>query len=159
MTSLAFVDVDGVLSAPRFKDHEGNMVVGFPQEEWLSYCQEKGEASYEDCSPIPGVSEYLWKLKWEGARLFVLTSSSLEIETKAKKVYVEEHFPNLFDEIYAVEHDAEKVPFIVEMADREEVPLGECLLLEDTYNTVLAAHERGIAGVHISNILAGNVTR
>ncbi|MBQ1490722.1 MAG: HAD hydrolase-like protein, partial [Blautia sp.] len=131
---------------------------GFPQEVWLSYCEERGEAAYEDCTPLPGVSEYLWKLKWEGARLFVLTSSTLEIETRAKKVFVDKHFPGLFDEVYAVEHDAEKVPFIVEMAEKEEIPLAECLLLEDTYNTVLAAHERGIAGVHISNVLAGNVT-
>ena len=155
---LAFFDVDGVLSAPEYRD-QGEAVIGFTEEEWLHWCEEEKEAGYRYCKPLPLVRSFAEKQKREGSRLFVLTATAGDLETKAKEVFVREHYPHLFDAVLPVSHENQKVAVIREMAKENGIPLTQCMLVEDTLATLLQAHDAGICAVHVSNIFAGNVSR
>ena len=155
---LAFFDVDGVLSAPEYRDQTG-AVIGFTEEEWLHWCEEEKEAGYRYCKPLPLVRSFAEKQKREGSRLFVLTATAGDLETKAKEVFVREHYPHLFDAVLPVSHENQKVAVLREMAKENGIPLTQCMLVEDTLATLLQAHDAGICAVHVSNIFAGNVSR
>ena len=155
---LAFFDVDGVLSAPEYRD-QGEAVIGFTEEEWLHWCEEEKEAGYRYCKPLPPVRSFAEKQKREGSRLFVLTATAGDLETKAKEVFVREHYPHLFDAVLPVSHENQKVAVIREMAKENGIPLTQSMLVEDTLATLLQAHDAGICAVHVSNIFAGNVSR
>ena len=154
---LAFFDVDGVLSAPEYRD-QGEAVIGFTEEGWQHWCEEEEEAGYRYCKPLPPVRTFAEERKKDGSRLFVLTATAGELETKAKEVFVREHYPHLFDAVLPVSHENQKVAVIREMAKENGIPLTQCMLVEDTLSTLLQAHDAGICAVHVSNIFAGNVS-
>ena len=156
---LAFFDVDGVLSAPQYPVPAGDMAIGFTLQGWLDYCETTGEDGYRFCRALPCVKEFASELKAEGARLCVLSTCHAEQEPAAKITFIREHYPDLFDEYLFVWEDAEKTPTIEQKAAENGCSLQECLLVEDTYSTLLSAFQRGILCVHISNIIAGNISR
>ncbi len=155
---LAFFDVDGVLSAPEYRDQTG-AVIGFTEEGWQHWCEEEEEAGYRYCKPLPQVRTFAEERKKDGSRLFVLTATAGDMETKAKEVFVREHYPHLFDAVLPVSHENQKVAVIKELAKEYGIPLTQCMLVEDTLATLLQAHGAGICAVHVSNIFAGNVSR
>ena len=156
---LAFFDVDGVLSAPRYWTEDGEYVIGFSDQGWVDFCEKEGEDAYKLCDPIPGVTEYIEKLKSEGAKLFVLSTTASKAEISAKIKYLDRLYLGDFLEYYFVDHDLDKIEKIKEVAEREGVKISECALIEDTLNTLFIAHDKGIKAVHISNILADNISR
>ena len=155
---LAFFDVDGTLSAPLYIDENGKKVIGFTPDGWSSFCKRAGEDGYKYCGIIPGVKEYARRLQQEGCLLFVLTSHLEEEETIAKRKFVGERYPGFFTDFFFVREDLEKVTVIMEVAKKYGVKPSDCALIEDTLNTLLYAHAQGIQAIHISNILADNIT-
>ena len=153
---LAFFDVDGVLSAPRYLDESGAFVIGFSVDGWLAYCRNAGDRGYAYCLPVPGVEEFARGLAAEGCRLFVLSTLMSAPEEGAKRKFVEEQYPDLFDDMIFVNRDSEKLTVIKERAEAAGCLLSECVLVEDTFSTLLKAHEQGIRAIHISNLIAGN---
>ena len=158
MTKLAFFDIDGTLAAPLFLSPEGRPVVGFSDEEWVAYCEREKEASYDHCRPVPQIREYAESLKGQGATLYVLTASCGEEEDRAKDLFIGRQFPGLFHSVICVRHDREKIDVIRKEAGKAGVEMGDCELIEDTFDTVLLAHVAGVKAVHVSNILAGNIS-
>ena len=154
----AFFDVDGTLSAPEYREADGTPVVGFTQEGWTAYCRRTREHAYDFCSPVAPVEAYARKLKAEGTRLYVLSTSATEIEEIAKKAFIERCFPDLFEELLSVKNDDLKTDVIERMAASSGVRLSECALIEDTYMTVLKAHVKGIKAISVANVIAGNIT-
>ena len=159
MTSvkLAFFDVDGTLSAPRYPHEDGSMDIGFTDEGWKAYCEKAGIHGYDHCLPLLPVREYAEKLHSAGVRLFVLSSCFHPNEQEAKTVFVRKHYPDLFEDFYYVLHDGEKIPLIEKAARRAGVPLSSCIMVEDTFSVLLKAYQSGIVAVHIANIVAGNL--
>ena len=51
--------------------------------------------------------------KGKGTKLYVLTTSGTKIETAAKRRFLDRYYAGMFDDIYAVEHDDDKVRFIL----------------------------------------------
>ena len=156
---LAFFDVDGTLSAPAYPQPGGGFDIGFTTEGWMTYCDQTGDKAYSHCLPLPQVLAFAEEMKQGGARLLVLSAIMNENERGAKHRFVQEHYPGLFaeEDFFFVYHDGEKVPLILEKAAACRVPPDACMLVEDTYGTVLEARDAGICGVHVANIIAGNV--
>lgn len=121
---------------------------------WDRFCKENGDKAYELCKPLPQVKDYAVEAKKDGAILYVLTTSGSKEETQAKRIFVETHYKGLFDDIYAVEHDSEKVPFVMQKASELGISLSECELVEDTYRILLEAVTVGIGVMHVSNLFS-----
>ena len=155
MIRLAFFDMDGTLSAPRFYVN-GKIVGGMSDEAWFEFCRKNGEDTYRFCKPVPPVTEYAQALRDSGAKIYVLSTSQTTQERDAKHKFVQQNYPQgFFTEVLTVEHDADKLPVIRKFAEQEGVRLEECELVEDTYATVLAAIVAGIKGTHVSHIYCG----
>ncbi len=154
MKKLLFVDVDGTLSSPCYKVDE-KFQIGMSGEQWEEYCKVHGEDTYEYCRPVPVVKEYIEAAKANGAMLFVLTTTCSQDEIKAKRKFVNQHYAGLFEEVIGVEHDNQKVDYILEKAQELGVAAVNCELIEDTYNILLQAITTGIQCTHLSTILTG----
>lgn len=150
---LAFFDVDGTLSVPRYLI-DGTYRIGAPKTEWIAFCKEHRENSYEYCLTIPEVRAYAKQLKEEGVKLYVLSAVSSFYEKAAKTKFVKDHYPDLFDGFFYVNGDEEKLQVLSEMAALQEVPLSECVLVEDNFSLLLEALGKGIEPVHISMLAA-----
>ena len=157
VVKLAFFDVDGTLSAPQYPHENGRMDIGFTEDGWLTYCEKSGILGYDFCRPLPPVRTFAEELHRAGTRLFVLSSCMHTNEHAAKTIFVQKHYPDLFEEFFYVLHDGEKIPLMEKAARDAGVPLSSCMLVEDTYSTLLKAYEAGITAVHVANIVAGNV--
>ena len=105
-----FIDVDGTLSSPCYKVN-GKFQIGMSDVQWADYCSKHGEDTYEWCRPVMQVKEYAMKAKEKGTKLYVLTTSGTKIETAAKRRFLDRYYAGMFDDIYAVEHDDDKVRF------------------------------------------------
>ena len=101
------------------------------------------------------VKEYAMKAKANGTRLYVLTTSGTVIETVAKRRFIDRYYAGMFDDIYAVEHDDDKVKFILKKASELGIEPGDCELVEDTYRILLQTVTEGIKSTHITTILTG----
>ncbi len=154
---LAFFDVDGTLSAPQYPHEDGRMDIGFTEGGWMAYCEKTGVHGYDFCRPLSPVRSFAEKLHSGGTRLFVLSSCLHPNEHAAKTAFIQKNYPDLFEDFYYVFHDGEKIPVIEKAARNAGVPLSSCLLVEDTYSTLLKAYEAGITAVHVANIIAGNL--
>lgn len=156
----AFIDVDGVLSAPAYMNEEtGEQVIGFSDEGWGRYLEEEGAYSYRYCKPVPQMKEYLSRLKEEGILVFVLSSVMNDTEKQAKILFLDRNYPQLFREYFFVKKDDAKVRFMKKFAELNQAYYSECLFIDDTYDLLLKAHNEGITCAHIANVLAGNISR
>lgn len=149
-----FIDVDGTLSSPCYKV-DGKFQIGMSDTQWAAYCKEQGVDTYRWCRPVMPVKEYALKAKAAGAKLYVLTTSGTEIETAAKRKFIDHYYQGIFDEIYAVGHDDDKVKFILQKADEFGIAPSDCELVEDTYRILLQTVTEGIKSTHITTILTG----
>ena len=95
------------------------------------------------------------KAKEKGTKLYVLTTSGTKIETAAKRRFLDRYYAGMFDDIYAVEHDDDKVGFILKKAAELGIEPSDCELVEDTYRILLQTVTEGIKSTHITTILTG----
>lgn len=149
---IIFFDVDGTLSSPCY-NVDGKLQIGMSDEKWAWYCDHYREDAYRWCKPVPQVKDYAIKAKAAGAKLYVLTTSGTQIETIAKKKFLDEKYPGIFDNVYSVLHDDDKCPFILNKAAQLNATPQECELVEDTYRILLQTVVAGIKSTHISTIL------
>ena len=154
----AFFDMDGTVTAPVF-DLGDATTPGFFRSNWPEFCNKEQAAAYKDCVPVSQVIEYARKVKATGWDVKLLTVVMSEGEKPAKVAWRDANgLQDLFPEIIFVNDSREKVPYIVEYANRNGLALDGCMLVEDNYVTVLHAHDAGIQAVHVSHI-AANVTQ
>ncbi len=153
-----FIDVDGTLSSPCYKVN-GKFQIGMSDVQWADYCREHGEDTYEWCRPVVQVKEYAMRAKEKGTKLYVLTTSGTQIETVAKRRFLDRYYAGMFDDIYAVEHDDDKVRFILKKAAELGIEPSDCELVEDTYRILLQTVTEGIKSTHITTILTGGCER
>ncbi len=154
MIKYAFFDVDGTLSSPCYMV-EGKLVIATDDEKWFNYCDSMGDDGYQWCRPVTQVGDYARQLKEAGAKLFILTASSSQNETDSKWKFVNTHFPGLFDQVYTVEHDHEKCPFILKKAAQLGAAPEECQIVEDTFRILFETAVAGIRSTHVTSILTG----
>jgi FMN phosphatase YigB (HAD superfamily) len=149
---LAFFDMDGTLCSPQYLV-DGKLEIGLP-EGWVEYCVEKGSDTYEDCKPVRIVGDYARKLKEDGRKLYVLSTVQTSFEYDAKKSFLDQHYPGLFEALLTVSQDEYKWKVITKMAEKMHVGPEDCELVEDTYLTLIEAAGRGIKATHISSLMS-----
>lgn len=155
-----FFDVDGVLSAPCYYDDEINeYVIGFSDERWEQYLNNEGIYTYKYCKPVYEIKDFLLELKQKNIRSYVLSTVANKVEARAKTLFLDNNYHDLFDDYFYVEHDREKVLFVEDFIRKNELYKDECLMVDDTYSILLDFRVKGISAAHISNIMANNITR
>ena len=147
-----FFDIDGVLSAPVFLS-DGKQVSGFSDNDWVR-ANIEGYA-YKDCIAPKLSKDFVKALDILGKRLFCLTTETFSFAYLNKVRFITENYPEFKDkqDILYVLEDAKKITLIKEIAKRDNLRLSECLLVEDTLNTILLAEKEGIRTMHISQLL------
>lgn len=150
---LVFFDIDGTLCVPTYKNKQGETVVGFTDEGWYEFCITMGEDGYKDCIPVKPVLRYAGKRHDDGAKLFVLSTAHTKEETSAKIKFVKTKLPDLFEEVITVAHDADKIPVMLDKAEKYGLEAKDCEIVEDTYATILKSNDVGIKATHISSLV------
>ena len=145
----------GTLSAPWYRRDDGTMTIGFDPKGWLEFCRERGTHAYDDCLPVPAVFAYAWKLKEQGAKVYVLSTVEQQIEVEAKRAFVDRVAPGVFDDVIGSKSNDEKVDIILRYAQEAGAAPEECELIEDHYMIALEAMYAGIRATHVSHIFAG----
>lgn len=153
MTKLAFFDIDGTLSVPRFRIG-GKMTLGVTAEEWIAFCKQVKEHAYDDSVGVKPVRAYAEKLKKEGATLFVLSSVLTSEEEAAKTRFVNRVYPGLFTDCFYVYHDEDKVKVILREAEKRGLSCSDCELVEDTLAILFPANALKIKATHVSALSA-----
>lgn len=150
--SHVFLDIDGVCSVPIFKN-QGRLVSGFSDEDWLRE-NIRGYA-YEDCIAPKIVKNYIKALDEVNKRLFCLTTETFSFAYYNKVRFIMSNYPEFKnqEDILFVSKDSDKVLIIKEVAKRDSICLDECLLVDDTFSTILLAEQAGICTMHVSQLL------
>ena len=157
---LAFFDIDGTLSIPRYLCFDGKYRAGMPQGDWERYC-EKNHNAYKDCgTPVP-VYELLDDLKDAGAKLMVLSTESIDAAKISKRRFITDNYGDFFapEDIIFVESSDKKIPAILEMCQKEGIPSDNAYYMDDDFDLVLNALDHNIAAHHISELFLYNLTK
>ena len=153
---VAYFDLDGTLIAPRFWNGS-NYVSGFTQEVWDSFCRQYPETAYNSCRVVPAILDYAKILKSAGYKLYVLTAAYSEYDERAK-LSCYNNRPELkdtFDGIIFSKDGPDKIEFLSRRIRLGEFNPVDCILVEDSFNTIWGAAGLGITCLHISNIYSG----
>lgn len=147
-----FLDIDGTLSAPVFKG-DRRWVSGFSDEDWLRVNVQG--YSYDKCIAPKLVKDYIRALSLAGKKLFCLTTETFSFAYYNKVRFILENYPEIEnqEDILFVSKDSDKITLIKEIASRDDIKLSECLLVEDTFSTILLAEQEYISTMHISHLL------
>lgn len=155
MSKTYFFDIDGTLSVPIYEfEVEGEMQEKccMSDNEWNKFASNNTQA-YSKCKVLPQVRKFLEDLKKSGATLIVLSVENLKLLKIAKDEFVRCNFDDTFSKIVYVDFASDKVPYIKQYAKNNNIPLEDCYLIEDTYQTLVEAVEVGINPIHITNIV------
>ena len=155
---VAFFDMDGTISAPVYLD-DGKLVIGFDANGWIRQCNKEKKKTYRLCKIVQPVIDFAKKLKSEGYTLYILTVALCESEKDAKWQFIEDNnLYDIFDTCIFASQDDEKLTIMANYAKKNDIPISDCMLVEDTYLTLLKAHCAGFQAVHIANILTDTIT-
>lgn len=147
---IAFFDLDGVLSVPRYETGLG-IKCALPDEDWfqeVNWCSDV----YRHCEPVPQVIKLLEQLKKRNTRLYVLTHETNSGAYFNKVDFVLEHYKDYFPsyrEVLFVNKSEKKADLMSVLCSRYGISRKHCLLVEDTYNTC----NDGFQVLHISELL------
>ena len=151
---IAFFDLGGVLSVPRYADAYGNIGCSVPDDYWFKYCNWKSDV-YALCKPIKQTKELLQELKKQGTRLYVLTHETNSGAYFNKVDFVLNNYREYFEsyrQVLFVNKTEKKVDIMQVLCEKYGVAHNNCLLVEDTYDTCMKANELGYQAMHISEL-------
>lgn len=149
-----FFDIDGVLSAPRYLNEENKFVSGFSDNDWVEYNVNVPQ-SYKNCVAPKLVKQFVSACALADKRLFCLTAEATAFTYFSKVDFVLSNYPEFKNErdILFTESPKLKLDVIAHIAKRDSLRIDECLLVEDTYPTIVQANQLGISTMHISHLL------
>lgn len=151
---IAFFDLDGVLSVPRYETGLG-VKCALPDEDWFQEVNWNSNV-YRHCEPVPQVLKLLEQLKKRNTRLFVLTHETNSGAYFNKVDFVLEHYKDYFPsyrEVLFVNKSEKKADLMSVLCSRYGISRKRCLLVEDTYNTCIQVCNNGFQVLHISELL------
>lgn len=149
-----FFDIDGVLSAPRYLNKENKFVSGFSDNDWIEY-NINFPQSYKNCIAPNLVKQFVSACALADKKLFCLTAEDNAFSYFSKVDFVLSNYPEFKNErdILFTSSSKLKLELIEYIAKRDSLRIDECLLVEDTYHTILNANQLGISTMHISHLL------
>lgn len=151
-----FFDVDGVLSVPRYKNFDKEEYVsGFTDENWLKF-DIFSKHPYKDCIAPRAMKKFihiLHKNRGLCKKIFCLTVDDNSFSYNSKKKFIKENYPEITEEhILWVASANMKTDVIRYIAERDKINTKECLLIEDTFQTIIDAELMGISNLHVAGI-------
>lgn len=151
-----FFDVDGVLSVPRYKNFDKEEYVsGFTDENWLKF-DIFSEHPYKDCIAPKTMKKFvhvLHKNRGICKKIFCLTVDDNSFSYNSKKRFIKEHYPEIKEEnMILVASTGMKKDVIRYIAEKDNINVKECLLIEDTFQTIIDAELAGISNLHVAGI-------
>lgn len=152
---VAFFDLDGVLSVPRYIDKNGATNCGMIDNDWFNTCQER-EDVYKDCIAPFQVINLLSELKKDGVKLFVLTHETNSGAYFNKVNFILDKYSEFFSsykDVLFVSKPMDKIKLMKSLANINNYNYSECLLVEDMFDTCLQANNEGFQVMHISELL------
>lgn len=149
---IAIFDMDGTLIAPYFLD-EDETRRSFPADEWIEYCNRRGEDAYYHCSTIIPMFVFAELLKKkENYELHIATVTISNAEIKAKARFKERNeMLDMFEPIHFVENDDAKIALVKRYA--ETYGPENVILVDDLFDNVIKANELGCKGLHVSHAI------
>lgn len=156
--NIAFFDLDGVLSVPRYRDSHGNITCGMSDDDWFDICQNRLDV-YKDCVVPNQVLNLLETLKKNNATLYVLTHETNSGAYFNKVEYVLNNYKEYFNsyrKVLFVSKSSDKVKLIQSVLSSENIPYSRCLFVDDSYDLCLQVSLEGIQALHISELLLMN---
>lgn len=149
-----FFDIDGVLSAPRYLNEENKFVSGFSDNDWIEYNVNVSQ-SYKNCVAPKLVKQFVSACASANKKLFCLTAEDNAFAYFSKVDFVLNNYPEFKNErdILFTNSSELKLDLIAYIAKRDSLRIDECLLVEDTFPTILEANKLGISTMHISHLL------
>ncbi|MCM1223250.1 MAG: hypothetical protein NC548_53240 [Lachnospiraceae bacterium] len=153
---VAFFDMDGTLIAPYFKTDNGQTVIGFMESEWIEFCNKRKEASYDYCIPMRRMLDVAKEMHDKGYDVKILTVTLSEGEVLAKKYWAKNNsaYCSIFSDVICVPNEDSKIEYIKSYIEDNNITPRNCILVEDSFSTVLKAIPLDINALHISNIYA-----
>lgn len=154
----AFLDVDGVLSIPQYRDDNGNMRIGGTEDWWYKYNVGKTD-TYKNCIVPDKMKEFIFRLKKNNIQTYVLTAVSCVDEYFNKVDFVLDNYGVFFHsyrDILFVHTDSEKIKYLCTFAENLDIPRKEILIVDDTLGILLQAETDGFSAMHVSEILGTN---
>lgn len=151
-----FFDIDGVLSVPRYKCLETDKYVsGFSDEEWIKY-DVLSEHPYKNCIAPKLMKTFVQRLYENPCfceRIFCLTADNNSFSYNSKKKFILENYSGIEEnDIILVASADMKIDIIKYIAMRDKINLAECLIVEDTFQTIIDAELTGISNLHIAGV-------
>jgi len=158
MSKLYVFDIDGTLCSDHFRVGE-NFVLGIgdtsdtDRAAWLEYLILNNNA-YKDCEPIPAMVEYAESLRQAGERVFFMSTDRTSFAYRAKHKWLKKQFPN-FHPSFLIVAPQPKGDVIAILAKKYNIPIGDCVLWDDTRSTLVHAAGLGIEVHHVSEMFSG----
>lgn len=147
--SAVYMDVDGVLSIPRYPLGPNGAIVAFTENKrWEPFVDGNVDA-YCNCYTPVALREWIDKLKAAGVPLYGL-SVSVEGEEPSKLKFLDREYPDTFDEIILVRNASDKRKVMQEHQKKFGYEPFSMALVEDNHYTLFEIAETGFRGIHIS---------
>ena len=150
---LTFIDFDGTLSVPNYKDKNGQMVMGFTDGSWKEYVKATTPDTFFYCKPVMPVIRFAKSQKENGNKVYVLTAVSSTEEVSGKKKFIEDYCPDIFDDILWVFSSEDKLETIRSTAAKQGAKLTDCQLVEDSFATLLYVMHYGVTPIHVASLV------
>ena len=150
---IAFFDIDGVLSVPRYL-RDGEYKPGGTSEWWKKVTEESDDV-YQYCKVPKCIKEFVNNLRQEKVKLYTLSTEPLESAKRCKKKFLKQNYQEFFPEecqIY-VSKDIDKITVLSSFAKENNIDFANIYYLDDTFSLVLQASELGVDAHHISEFL------
>lgn len=149
---IAFFDIDGVLSVPRYDVGNGVLKPGGTQDWWIEFNMDRNN-TYDTCrAPITMVN-FVKELRKRDIIIKCITEEHSSFALNNKAVWVEKQYGIPFEDIFWVDNKDAKVPMILKYCKMFNYLPNEVLFVEDTFPTVLQATTERICAVHISEFI------
>lgn len=123
-------------------------------EEWVALCEEGQDNTYTDiipCRSNPALAWFLSNYFHETEKQIVTWSISTKL-TNARKIFVDQHYPEEFREVVVLNNREEKIKYMIDLGKKCGVNRDEILLIEDHPQTLNEAKERGFLGLTTAEI-------
>lgn len=148
MKKTFFFDFDGTLCADLF--FVDDKFLSHTNKDFIKYAIENPNV-YDDSSPVPFIKKFVTEVKSFGHECFCLTMDKISISYDSKRKFIDSWYSEITD-VFSVCDAHAKIDFIKHYAKVHNLDLKDCVLIEDTYPTVMEAGAAGISAWHVSQI-------
>lgn len=144
---IAYFDIDGVLSIPRYPFGKNKTIVPFGSDDkWKPFIKDNANG-YDQCYASTEIKNWIEKLRAKGVIVKSLSAAD-DSEIPAKKAFIEKNYTGLIDEMLFVPSSHDKVAKMEEERLKYGFDAFEMVLIEDHHNTLIEIADHGFRGIH-----------